>query len=138
MQSTEYEPKEDDLITVDLPDERTRGRIVSVISNRSVIARIEQFTTGGKSHNYKRNDLVACRFERDPRMNLNVWRAIPEGELERAEEIVAPTPVQEPDKPIGLMREMDAADIMGHLESAPAPKAKSTPVKKKVPRRAVA
>lgn len=81
MRSGAYEPKEGDIITVELPDERTRATIERVISNTACIAKIMQYTTGNKSHSYRKGDLIPCRFEI---LDLNQpgWRAVSERQLE--------------------------------------------------------
>lgn len=84
MSGSNYVPKVGDTITIELPDERTRGTIERVISDVAAIARLQTFTTGvGKSHNYRKDDLVPCRFERLG-MNVAGWRAVSEREMDEA------------------------------------------------------
>ncbi|HEY1806006.1 MAG TPA: hypothetical protein VGG45_16150 [Terracidiphilus sp.] len=110
---SDYQPKIDDIITVELPDERTRGKIVKVVSPQMVIAQLEHFTTGSKSHPYKKGDFIPCRYQVGQPMNLKGWYAVPQSELDAAEE--APEP--EPDAPV---REATAEDIFGKAEHAAA------------------
>ena len=93
MSGAEYVPKEGDVITVYLPDERTRATIERVISDTAVIAKIMQYTTAKISHSYKKGDLVACQFE-PQNMNQMGWRAVSERELEES------TPAPPPPEPV--------------------------------------
>jgi hypothetical protein len=83
MSTPRYEPKIGDTITVELPDERTRAQIEKVISQDAVIARLMTFTTS-KSHQYRKDDLVACRFEMLG-MTIPGWRAMSQRELDEAD-----------------------------------------------------
>lgn len=85
MSHGHYEPKIGDTITIQLPDEFTRGEIERVISDLAVIAKLKTFTTARASHNYRKDDLVPCRFEKLS-MNNSGWRAISEREMEEAAE----------------------------------------------------
>lgn len=91
MSGPKYEPKVGDTITVDLPNERTRARIEKVISDTAVIAKITQFTTGRTSHNYNKDDLIACVYE-TLSMNSPGWRVMSERELAEAEAAAEPPP----------------------------------------------
>ena len=56
-------PEVGQLITVELPDERTRAEIIKVISETAVLAKISQFTTASKSHPYKKGDVVGAQLK---------------------------------------------------------------------------
>lgn len=84
MSKPHYEPKVGDTITVELPDERTRATVEKVISDTAVIARLQHYMTS-KSHNYKKDELIACRFE-TLSMGINGWRVMSERELDAAEQ----------------------------------------------------
>lgn len=83
MSTPHYEPKVGETITVELPDERTRAIIERVVSDTAVLARLLTFTTS-KSHSYRKDELVACRFEM---LNMTVpgWRVMSQRELDDAE-----------------------------------------------------
>lgn len=83
MSNANYIPKVGDTITIELPDERTRGTIEKVISDTAVIAQLQHFTTAKLSHNYRKDDLVPCRFGKLS-MNMSGWRAVSEREMEEA------------------------------------------------------
>lgn len=83
MDGTQYEPKVGDQITVELPDERTRCTIKSVISPIACVAELNHFTTS-KSHNFRKGDLVPCRYEMLG-MNQPGWRSLTDRELAEAE-----------------------------------------------------
>lgn len=83
MSTGHYEPKVGDTITVQLPDEFTRAEIERVISDEAVIAKLKTFTTARASHQYRKDDLVPCRFERLS-MGVPGWRAISEREMDEA------------------------------------------------------
>lgn len=98
MSHPNYEPKEGDVITVELPDERTRATIVRIISDTAVIAKIMQYTTGRHSHPYKKDDLIACKFETLDLGNSG-WRVLSDRELEDVEpaaEVAPPPPAAVP------------------------------------------
>lgn len=82
MSTPHYEPKVGDTITIELPDERTRATIEKVISDTAVIAKLLTYTSS-KSHAYRKDDLVACKFEM---LNMTVpgWRAMSQRELDAA------------------------------------------------------
>ena len=82
MRDARYRPEVDDLITVMLPGERTRARIVSLTSETMAIAQIVTFTTS-REHHYKKGDHIACRYTRDA-FNQTSWEAIDERELDRS------------------------------------------------------
>lgn len=84
MSSGRYEPKVGDAITISVPDEVTRGVIERVISPDAVIASLSTFLTGsGKSHQYRKGDLVPCRFD-EIGMNQRGWKAVSQRELDEA------------------------------------------------------
>lgn len=83
MSGANYVPKVGDVITLELPDERTRATIERVVSHDAAIAKLNTFTTS-KSHSYRKGDLVACRFE-VLGMNVRGWRAMSDRELSDAE-----------------------------------------------------
>lgn len=83
MSAPHYEPKAGQTITIELPDERTRAVIERVISDEAVIVKLLTFTTS-KSHNYRKGDMVPCRFQALD-MGVPGWRAISDRELEDAE-----------------------------------------------------
>lgn len=83
MSSPHYEPKPGDIITIELPDERTRGTVQKVISDTAVIAKLDHYTTGKGSHSYKKGDLVACKFEMLG-MTVPGWRVVPQHELDES------------------------------------------------------
>lgn len=103
MRPTHYEPKVGDTITVELPDERTRATVERVISDEAVIAKIASFTTNNKSHNYKRHDLIACRFG-GTSMNARGWKVVSDQELREP-------PAPEPELVETAEREMVAGDL---------------------------
>lgn len=83
MSGPEYDPKVGDQITVQLPDERTRCTIKSVISPVACVAELNHFTTS-KSHNFRKGDLIPCRYEM-LEMNQLGWRSLTDRELAEAE-----------------------------------------------------
>lgn len=83
MSTPHYEPKVGETITVELPDERTRATIERVISNTAVLARLLTFTTS-KSHSYRKDELVACRFEMLG-MTIPGWRVMSQRQLDDAD-----------------------------------------------------
>lgn len=84
MSGPTYVPQVGDTITLELPDERTRAELVKIVGNDTAIARLITFTTGKASHNYRKGDLVPCRFGKVG-MNLTGWRAVSEREMDEAE-----------------------------------------------------
>lgn len=80
MSTPRYEPKVGDIITVEIPDERTRAEIMKVVSDTAVIARLMTYLVS-KSHNYRKDDLVPCKFGQLD-MTVPGWKAISERELE--------------------------------------------------------
>jgi len=100
-----YQPRIDDVITLQLPDEMTRARIERLYSKTPGLARLEHYTTNSKSHSYRKGDLVPCRYGR-AKMGLNGWTAISEKELEDAA-----VPEEVPHESSG--REMTYGDIFG-------------------------
>lgn len=114
-----YAPQIDDTITLELPDERTRARIVRLVSKSAAIAELLSFTTAGKSHNYKKGDMVPCCFRRTP-SGLMGWVAINEKELEASKK-----PEEVPPEP-ELIREATHADIFGKAERKSKGKAHAT------------
>ena len=95
MSGTDYEPKEGDIITVELPNERTRAKIEKVISDAACIARIMQYTTAFHSHPYKKDDLIACKFEEVGVRNQG-WRLVSDREMAEADaEAASQVPVAE-------------------------------------------
>jgi hypothetical protein len=84
MSTPRYQPKVGDAITIALPDEVTRGVIERVISEEAVIASLSTYLTGaGKSHQYRKGDLVPCRFD-NVGMNQRGWRAVSQREMDDA------------------------------------------------------
>lgn len=83
MSGSTYEPKVGDTITLELPDERTRAVIERVVAPDAAIAKLNTYTTS-KSHNYRKGDLVACRYE-VLGMNQAGWRVMSDRELADAE-----------------------------------------------------
>lgn len=83
MSTPRYEPKVGDIITIELPDERTRGQIERVISDDAVIAKLMVFTTG-RDHQYRKGDLIPCRFD-GLSMNAQGWRVVSQREMDEAE-----------------------------------------------------
>lgn len=65
------------LITVELPDERTRAEVVKVISETAVLAKISQFTTASKSHSYKKDDVVGAQMKKS-NLGQMAWVAVDE------------------------------------------------------------
>lgn len=107
VSSGRYEPKVGDMITVQLPDERTRATIEQVVSDTAAIVRLNHFTTATKSHNYRKGDLVPVRYGTLD-MGLPGWKSVseqelaqatpePEPEVDEAPEVVAevPAPIRE-------------------------------------------
>lgn len=83
MSGPDYQPKVGDQITVQLPDERTRCTIESVVSHDACIARLNHFTTS-KSHSFRKGDMIPCRYEM-LEMNQPGWRSLTDRELAEAE-----------------------------------------------------
>jgi hypothetical protein len=81
MRVGHYEPNVDDTITVELPDERTRAKIIGVVSDTAVTVELLTFTTNNKSHPYKKGDKVPAMFVPGP-MNRHIWKVISDAELE--------------------------------------------------------
>lgn len=79
------QPKEGDVITVELPDERTRATVKSVVSPVMVLAVIGQHTTAQKSHAYRKGDTIPCQY-RDGAMNQRMWHVVSQKEFEEAED----------------------------------------------------
>src|ERR1700685_3225747 len=94
MSSAHYEPKVGDIVTVDLPDERTRATIEKLISETAAIRRLNHSVTATKSHNYRKGDLVPVRYMVLD-MGLWGWRSVSEKEL--AEAKPTPEPEAEPE-----------------------------------------
>ena len=84
MSGPHYIPKVGDSITIELPDERTRGVVESVVSDTAVIAKLATFTTS-KSHNYRKGDMVPCRFGMLD-MTIPGWRVVSRRELDESAE----------------------------------------------------
>lgn len=82
MSHGRYVPEVGNIITVELPGERTRATIERVISDEAVIAKLQTFTTS-KEHDYRKGDLVPCRFT-DVGMGATGWLAISERQLDQA------------------------------------------------------
>lgn len=72
-------------ITVQLPNEVTRAVIEKAVSPTACLARINTFTTGHISHNYRRGDLIPCRYD-ILALNQRGWRVVSEREMAEAEE----------------------------------------------------
>jgi hypothetical protein len=83
FRNTHYEPKLGDVVTVLLPDERTRATIEKLVSDTACIVRLNHFVTATKSHNYRKGDLVPCRYGVQD-MGLPGWTAVSAKELEEA------------------------------------------------------
>lgn len=66
-------PEVDALLTIELPQERVRARIVHVRNEDALIAELVS-TPVSKSHNFKLNDMVSCLREKT--MLGEVWRAV--------------------------------------------------------------
>ena len=81
----QYDPREGDMVTLNLPDEVTRAKIVKVVSPTKIVAEIAQYTTGNKSHNYKKGDFVAAEY-RMGAMNLRGWYVIPQSAMDAVQE----------------------------------------------------
>lgn len=84
MSGSRYEPKVGDTITVELPDERTRAEVIKVISDTAVLARLATFTTAKGSHNYRKDDVIPCRFQKLG-MGVPGWRVVSEREMDEAQ-----------------------------------------------------
>lgn len=82
MSTPHYQPKVGDEITVEVPDERTRAVIESLVSDTHCIARLLRYPVS-KSHNYKKGDLVPCKHE-TLGMGVAGWRVISQRELDEA------------------------------------------------------
>lgn len=115
MMMPHFEPKVGDQITIDLPDERTRGEIVKVVSTTAVIAKLLTFLTASRSHSYRKGDIVPCLYAQVG-MNQNGWRAVSEREMEaaaraqeEAERVAAQEQAQAPAAP--SIPEMTEADL---------------------------
>lgn len=78
-------------ITINLPDEVTRGTVERIISHSRLIAKIAHFTTNNKSHPYKKGDFVAAEYRRGS-MGLPGWYEISQEDLDQA---AAPEPPRE-------------------------------------------
>lgn len=102
-----YEPKVGDIITVLLPDERTRATIEKLISNTAAIVQLNHFVTATKSHNYRKGDLVPVRYGTQD-MGLPGWTAVSDKELAAA---TLPEP----------LAEEDAEAAVGEAIEIPAP-----------------
>lgn len=104
----DYMPKIDDVITINLPDELTRGRIDRLVSKTLAIAELMNFTTG-KTHGYRKGSMVPVRFARGS-MGLPGWTVVSEEELQRdAKPEEVPPEKHE-------VRSMTHADIFGPAE----------------------
>lgn len=99
MAGPKYQPQVDDVITVEIPDERTRAVIRQVVSPTTCLAEITQYTTS-RSHNFKKGEIVPCRFE-PLGFGVPGWRAVSQRELDAATVAVEkkPEPVAEAPKP---------------------------------------
>lgn len=109
----QYEPKVGDVITVELPDERTRATIERLVSDSAAIVRLNHFVTATKSHNYRKGDLVPVRYGLLD-MGLTGWHSVSERELAEAtppepeaEPVIAAAEIPE----VPPMREMTAGDL---------------------------
>lgn len=103
---SEYTPQIDDVVTVSLPGEVTRARIVKLVSRTAAIVQLIGFTTATKSHDYRKDDLVPVQYGKT-NMNLMGWRAVSEKELAQA---AKPEEVEEPKH---VVPEATYADIFG-------------------------
>lgn len=112
-----YTPQIDDTITVNLPDEMTRARIVKLVSKTLGIAELLSFTTS-KSHSYRKGSMIPVRFGRGP-MGLMGWTAVNEAELE------AGAKPEEVPPEVNEVRAMTHADIFGPAERTGGKKGKS-------------
>lgn len=70
-------------ITIDLPGETTRARIVRVVAPKLVVAELLVYTTS-KEHQRKKGDVVACGLEPHPVSRMTRWRALTDAEMEAA------------------------------------------------------
>lgn len=92
----QYDPHVDEMVTLNLPDEVTRAKIVKVISPTRIVAKIMQYTTANKSHNYKKDNYVAAEYRMGD-MNLKGWYVISEDALDRMQEARYEAPEPEPE-----------------------------------------
>lgn len=83
MSNPRYEPHVGEEITIELPDERTRASIESVVSPTHCLARLLRYPVS-KSHQYRKGDLIACKHE-TLGMGISGWRVMSQRELDEAD-----------------------------------------------------
>ena len=80
----DYVPTEDSYITLHLPGEMLRAKVKRVSNPDAIVAEIDSIPMG-KSHNYRRGDIVPCRRTVDNFLNTEGWEIVSERELNLAE-----------------------------------------------------
>jgi len=118
-------PQVGQLITVNLPDERTRAEVVQVISETGCLAKIAQFTTAAKSHSYRKGDIVAVQMRKDG-MGQQGWTAIEERPTAPRPETIASLADAAEDE----AEDTEDALGCGNIQEPPQPQPEQAPSKK--------
>src|SRR5262249_4500177 len=82
----EYVPKEGDFLTLYLPGEMVRAKVLRASSGDSCIAQIESVPMA-RGHTYKREDIVPVRRAIDKFLGHERWEIVAERELQLAENV---------------------------------------------------
>lgn len=95
QKAARYEPKADHIITVRLPGEVVRCKIIDVIDFEHVIGQITHYCVS-RDHGFRQGDAVPCRFQPDE-MGVRGWSSIPEHEMQAS---LAPPVSPQPAPPV--------------------------------------
>jgi len=82
----EYVPKEGDFLTLYLPGEMVRAKVLRASSGDSCIAQIESVPMA-RGHTYKKDDILPARRAKDPFLGSEKWEVVAERELQLAENV---------------------------------------------------
>jgi len=80
----DYRPTEGGYITISLPGEMLRAVVLKISSDNAVVAKIDGVTMG-KTHNYRKGDIVPCRRIVDDLLKAEKWEVISDREIQLAE-----------------------------------------------------
>jgi hypothetical protein len=69
-----FTPKPDEFLTIALPNELLRAKILKVVTNDAIIVRIASEPLARLAHNYTRDQVVSCRRYRT--MFGEEWRVV--------------------------------------------------------------
>lgn len=82
--SGEYKPKEGDFLTLSLPGEMVRCKVMRASSSDSCIVQIDSVPMA-RGHSYKKEDILPCRRSTDKFLGVEKWEVVSERELRLAE-----------------------------------------------------